>query len=586
MTRIRILPDTVINKIAAGEVVERPASVLKELMENALDAGATRVDVSVRKGGKDLLRVSDNGHGMDRDDCLLAVQRHATSKLGKADDLQDIRSFGFRGEALSSIAAVSRFLLRSSAGNRGTCVEIEAGKNLRVREEGCPKGTLAEVRNLFFNVPARRRFLKTDRTEMSHVQDAFVAAALSRDRAGFRLSVDGKELMHFYRGEDLLGRIRRVLGRGFADRGIPVKAETGGWRMRGWVGIPEVARTSRTAQRWFVNGRPVHSSFLGFVLSDAFGSLIPSGRYPAGILFLECPEGQVDVNVHPAKKEIRFASRDTVRRFVSKTVTETLRKADIRPSVPLAAPMQEAPPEAVRLVRETATQHRPEEPLSQGLLFKGTGSTNEQASAASPVESLEALRIIGTVMDLYVLAESAKGLAIIDQHAAHERVLFEEALAEVARNGVEKQALLAPSVIEMSSVESDILTQNLTAFEEAGFEIREFGRNAVAITAVPGYFRGDDPRSLVLDLLDDLRAGRQSLTDFQRRDTIIRKACRSSVMARDRLQREELESLLRRLSYCRQPYTCPHGRPTVVLLRAEELARRFGREGSVRGRSL
>ncbi|MDP8218001.1 MAG: DNA mismatch repair endonuclease MutL [Candidatus Theseobacter exili] len=589
MQRIHILPDGVINKIAAGEVVERPASVVKELLENAIDAGATRIIVEIKKGGKDLIRITDNGSGMMKEDCLLAIQRHATSKIEEVEDLVNIQTLGFRGEALASIASVSRFSLRTRCKDEeseaGTYIQMEGDKILEVREEGCPCGAIMEVRSLFFNVPARRKFLKTDRTEMASIMEVVSQVSLANLKTGFQLISDGKESRHFLPGETLTDRIRGLYGASFSSRGITMEVKKEDFELTGWLGKPETARTDRKGQHWFVNGRSVRSPFLSYALSEGYGTTIMQNRYPSAVVFFKLPGEEVDVNVHPAKKEIRFADTSSIRGFLIHSVRETLQKNDLVPHVTFPDETgfyreeKSSGLSRSELVRDATEQYL--KLNEENALPDHSGTAVAEESFQEQLDESRPLsfdRIIGVLADMYILVESQKGLIIIDQHAAHERVLYEQTVHEINNRGVETQALLMPPTIEMSYSEASLLEENIALIQEAGIILEDFGQNTFLVRAVPSSFQGSDIQRLVFEIVDALRHGRDlKESDTERQERIIRKICRSSVMARDRLKEEELLALLDSLVKCRQPHTCPHGRPTMIKLSGSELDKRFKR---------
>ena len=591
MSKIHILPDDVINKIAAGEVVERPASIVKELLENSLDAGATRISVEIKKGGKDLIRVSDNGAGMEKEDCLLAVQRHATSKIKTAADLINISSMGFRGEALASIAAVSRFSLvscsKNSVNGLGTRLQMEGSNVIEVSEYGCPSGTVIEVMGLFFNVPARRKFLKTDRTETSRITEVFTNAALSALDVGFKLVCDGKELFNFLPREGLADRVKVLFGASFSQKGIDIDFSKDDLKMSGWLGKPELARTDRNSQYWFVNKRPVKSPVLSFALSHGYGTTIMHNRYPVAVVFLEISGEQVDVNVHPSKKEIRFADVSEIKNFVINGVSKTLQKADLVPRVTFEHEISDYSSGSNNqashsdFVRE-ATQRYMEIKAREGELPQNHYVENQnlefyqQACNEEGPESF--VKVIGSLCNLFVLVEGNDGLIIIDQHAAHERVLYENAIRNLKERQVESQALLIPMTVELSFAEASVIRDHIDNIKEAGLLLEEFGQNDFLVREVPAYFKGNDAKKMVLDLIDTLRAGKDiKESDEDRMERIIRQVCRSSVMANDSLNDEELSALIESLKKCEQPNTCPHGRPTMINLPVKELEKRFKR---------
>jgi DNA mismatch repair protein MutL len=597
--RIHLLDEQVANQIAAGEVVERPASVVKELVENALDAGATRVDVEVEQAGKQMIRVTDDGWGMSRDDALLSLERHATSKVRTARDVLEVASMGFRGEAVPSIASVSQFRLRTAEHGvvGGTELSVNGGRIEWVRDTGCPAGTQVEVRRLFLNVPGRRKFLRSDDTELAHIEQLFRTFALAHPGVALRLIVDGRTVRELPATGDALRRVRDLCGEAFVSELVPVDSEHDGWRLRGWVGRAGVSRGSRSDEWWFVNRRPVDNRTLYHGLREAYQNALMKGRHPVAVLFLELPPSQVDVNVHPAKREVRFREDFRVRRLVVDTVGEALRARQASPLpvatapppvVPAPAPVPAAPdvvPEAdpaaavvppLQLIPEAPAAPEPEQralPLSLGRVTPVPAPAREVAAGGMR------LRVMGVVAETYVVAESERGLVLIDQHAAHERVMFERVLRQRLAGEAPSQRLLLPVTVELGPREAAALREWQGEMDAVGLIVREFGRNTFVVEAIPPFFRPERVRDTVRDVLDELRGtggetrARRGLSE----EIMCRIACRAAVKAHDRLGREELERLLEDLLACDLPYTCPHGRPTMILFGVEELERKFGR---------
>jgi DNA mismatch repair protein MutL len=611
--RIQLLPENVANQIAAGEVIERPASVLKELLENALDAGAKQIDVRTRGGGRSLVEVTDDGCGMNRDDALLCLERHATSKLRVTEDLHHLSSYGFRGEALPSIASVSKFALRTRepgalAGNE---VIVQGGKLVAVREAGLAPGTQVEVRSLFYNLPARRKFLRTERTELAHLQHTLLLAALSRPDVGFQMIHDDEPPVRWPAQQDLGRRIAAVFGAPWFRDLVPVAGADGDLRLSGFIGKPGISRATRQEQFLFVNHRPVESRTLHFALQEGYHNALMRGRYPVTVLFLTLdPEG-VDVNIHPAKREVRFHDDARVRFFLKQAIQQALQGFDAAPvSVPVGRVREEPPVYGVRTstpAPEPAVQletnflppeiPRPAAPppvraeaaprpaFVPAVPAPAPGRAPFQAApvaeGAEPGNRL-GLRLLGIVAHLYIVAESPEGLVLIDQHAAHERVMFERVLDRMRRREVESQRLLLPATVELPPREADFLTAQLDSLQAIGVGISAFGARAFLVDSLPPMIAHHDVPELIRTLVADLQE-EGGETRKERRlseEVVAKKACRLAVKANDRLSTAEGERLIADLLACALPYTCPHGRPTMIQITRGELEKKFGRVGT------
>jgi DNA mismatch repair protein MutL len=595
VNRIRLLPEQVANQIAAGEMVERPASVVKELVENSLDAGAARVAVAVRNGGRSVVRVTDDGIGMSRDDALLALERHATSKIARAEDLHSIRSLGFRGEALPSIAAVSRFTLttRERGALGGTQIEVAGGRILSVQDVGAAQGTSVEARNLFFNLPARRKFLRSVPTETAHVEHIVTLCALAHPAVALQLVVDDRPVFDLAPAAQLADRLRELHGRQLCEQLAPVEWEQdigGGGdsarvRVHGFIGRAGVSRSDRRQQAVFVNGRPVDSRAINFALLEGYHTALMKGQYPITFLFIEIDPLLVDVNIHPAKREVRFRDERSVREAVSAAVRRALQApgglarpiAAGLPATATAAPAGPAPraePPPLRLRSEPVATASPQPLLSQLQPVTPAGA------AAAEIHTAEqgAWRILGAVGELYVVAESPEGLVLIDQHAAHERVLFEKMLKQLEAEAAPSQKLLIPLTLELEARDAVFLAGNLKTLQRLGIGISEFGEKTFLVDALPPYFPTGDLGQTFRRILDELRqVGEQIHARRLSQDRIATTVCRHAVKARDPLTGAELLALLEQLHRCELPYTCPHGRPTMIQISYAELEKKFGR---------
>lgn len=589
MTRerhIQLLPDHVANKIAAGEVVDRPASVVKELLENGLDAEATQLTVEVTAGGRKVIAVSDNGFGMNRDDALLCVERHATSKIRDADDIERVSTLGFRGEALAAISTVSHFTLstRQADALGGTEVVLSGGKVQEVRDVGCPAGTAVHVRHLFFNVPARRKFLRSEQTELAHVRQTFLVYALSRPAIGFRLVADGREVYRLAAGATVEDRLRELFGPDLLRSLRPVEHRSEGMTLTGYVGLPGASRSDRAEQFIFINRRPAGAPLLNYALSEAYHTLLPRGRYPVVYLYLEMDPSLVDVNVHPAKKEVRFRRPSDVRDMLINSIRKAL-SPTAGPAMPAAAgavppPEPQLAIEGMPAARTFSYPRLPMVPADPGsgtgaLLEAVPGAGEEKASAASPWSWC---RVIGQVGGLYVVLETEDGVVLMDPHAAHERLLYERYMKEVGGDRVASQGLLTPETVELSPGDAQRVRDNLPLLKKMGFGLSEFGGDAFMVDALPICLGAASGAALLGEVAQTLeQAGARGGTERWAEEHIAQGACKAAVKARDRLTLDEIEQLVVDLARAEMPYTCPHGRPTIVFTSFDELRRKFGR---------
>ena len=577
--RIRLLAEVVANRIAAGEVVERPASVVKELVENSLDAGAKKVEVSVERGGRSLIRVTDDGHGMGPEDALLALERHATSKIRDAADLLGIRTFGFRGEALPSIASVSRFTLKTKEADslEGTEVVIDGGKIIRAGQTGCPNGTSIEVKQLFAHVPGRRKFLRTEETEWGHIEQGIRLTALARPDVSWVLRRDGAVFWQDSARSGLEERLTAVFGKEWKSSVLPLEVEDGGMRLKGYIGRPGVSRATRAEQILFVNGRPIQSMSLNAALLEGYHNALMRGRFPVAVLFLEMDPAGVDVNVHPAKREVRFRQDGDVRRFVSGAVAEVLRGGAVGP-----LPMPMGISTGVGGVSTThSTSNQPSPLISANL---ATPALVEK-SLGLEVETTPGIpagwRYLGVVDHLYLVVEKDGGVVLIDQHAAHERILFEQLLKQVAREEVSGQRLLYPVTVEFPPVQAQFLKNRMEDLGKVGLGISPMGGNSFLIDALPPRIKTLAVEDFIRGVVADLETGGAGTRQDRKlsEEVIAKTVCRHAIKANDRLTEQEGVRLLADLLACELPYTCPHGRPTMILLSKAELERKFGRTG-------
>ncbi len=598
MAKVRILPDRVANQIAAGEVIERPAAVVKELIENALDAGATRIAVEFRQGGRALMRVEDNGHGMGRDDALLAIERHATSKITEAGDLDQLVSYGFRGEALPSIASVSRFTLqtRTPEDPAGTEVLINGGRLLHVRDCGRAPGTSIEVAHLFNSLPARRKFLKTDATEAAHIIHCVRLYALACPATAFTLVEDGRIVFRSPECRTLADRVGEIFGRELAALAVPIAAEEPGLRLEGVVGRPGVGRPTRHEMLVFVNGRPVDSRTLNYALIESYHESVPRGRYPLAFVFLRCDPAAVDVNVHPAKREVRFRSEPQVRGFVIRSVLSRLRELAEPPAaaaVPSAGNLPAADPAPASAAAVASVPARiapvafahptvPESPAARFAL-PSAGASTSAPSAPGPLAAPEAVprvapswRYVGVAHGSYVLFETPAGLVLLDRRAAHERVWYERLRGQFQAGEVPSQRLLLPQPVELDAIAAAMLLDRTAFLGRHAFEVAEFGRNFFRIEAIPAWMEPADAEPFLREFLGACRDGRLPHDELGlAREELARLAVAKAVRLPAATGETEVRGLLAELFATPSPMTSPSGRPTYIELNHGELARRF-----------
>jgi DNA mismatch repair protein MutL len=620
MTNIKVLPENLINQIAAGEVVERPASVVKELVENSLDAGATRMIIEVNGGGGEYIRITDDGCGMDAEDAALAFERHATSKISSGKDLLDIRTMGFRGEAIASIASVSYFSLQTKKKGEleGTLIISEGGKIVKNKQLGCPAGTQIEVRQLFYNTPARKNYLKNDATEYGHILDTLTGIALAFPQVAFKLMHDGKVVFDLPQTEDLLSRIRMLLGKSVADELIPVFNGHSKMQLSGFIGKPSIARSNRKSQRLFVNNREVSSHVLSYAVKQSFYSLIPKEKHPTFILFLNLDPELVDVNVHPRKSEVRFTNEKEIFSIFNRACKSALEKYVLTPGFS-EGPAEEDVKESVQdSVLHANREHQPlmkvedtvevEIPVAKGshiqidqpkTSYGGSGRyfsgivqeqpDEETVEGGEDVKQMETpfteregdpeIIPLAQFKNSYILCSQGEDFVIMDQHAAHERIRYTEILEDFEAKKKSVQPLLTPEQLELSHQEAALLEEHKDLLAEMGFEIEPFGGGTFSVFAVPGYLVKEDIKGTVMGLIDDI-SNNAVKGDIQTRKerALTYAACRSAVKFGDPLSKEEMESLCKKLQELDLPYTCPHGRPTMIKMTPAELEKKFGRD--------
>ncbi len=655
MGDIRILSEQLRNQIAAGEVVERPASVAKELLENSLDADAKRIVLEIAVGGTELIRVTDDGNGMDKEDAELALERHATSKIEVEEDLHRIRTRGFRGEALASIASVSQFCLKTKRRGEVEGYELvcDGGEIKKFEVVGCPEGTQVEVKNLFFNTPARKKYLKTTATEYQQILAIVTQLALVNPGVSFSLIKDGRQIFDVPATAELSERIQALLGRSVGEALIPVFFGGADIQLEGFVGHPRISRKSRKGQYLFVNGRPVQNSAMSYMVKDAFGSLLMDGKQPFFVICLEISPELVDVNVHPRKTEVRFVDQREVNRVVRRACLAALDTNLLRPQIAKGMSEDEILPQGVTgeqeamtlsthdfgptkrslmgdvdpvtgvigeanggaVDRNRSTFHPSGEktnavaqisstPLHQG--FEGQVERQPPSPASNAVapnpstidvsQNIQADQSIGRpharlednlsmkpivqVANSYIVAQNADGLVLIDQHAAHERVLFAKFEEAWEKRPLASQPMLMPLNIELSHQEISVLEENIEVFQKLGFEIEAFGGNTFALGAIPADARKVNVEKLIMGILDDLTNERKPKTAEERKIKILEyMACRTAIKFGDPLTHEEMVGLIKEMDKTEGIVTCPHGRPTMLPLTFGDLEKMFGRRG-------
>ena len=637
MGKIKILSADVANKIAAGEVVERPASVVKELIENAVDAGSTSIRVEIRAGGKRLIHVSDNGIGMEREDALLALERHATSKVNRIEDLECIQTFGFRGEALASIASVSQFelLTRTADALEGTKVSVDGGVFRSVQESGCSPGTHMSINNLFYNVPARLKFLKTDTTEMNHVTNQVTWAALAHPNIHFSLTHNGRSILDVRACDSHLERIRLLYGKEFAENLIEFTEDLPDLKVYGLLGKPEFTKPNREYQLFFLNQRPIRSRIIGAALTEALDAMVAKGRQPVALLFLTLDPETVDVNVHPAKIEVRFRNERTIYSGIVRILRNAVHKAKYIPKVETHVEPMESEEDAE--TRDTSLSGRISTPGSPPVTGKGrhtptgrgqrattpiartqrtatppvptqetentehapeTIDTSEVQAPSTPAEivvqppqqeipdgvnlsllDFENVQLKTNLFKTYIVAEAENKIFFIDQHVAAERVLYERFVNQMQAEGIPVQGLLLPVTLEATPQQLSTLKIHGDIFEKLGFDLEEFGGNTILIRAIPSPLPTRVAAQTITDLLDKLPEAPHTEVQLPEAidDALITLACKSAVKAGDTLDTKEMMNLIKELSQAKLPFNCPHSRPIIVEMGRDELERRFHR---------
>ncbi|MBT3337285.1 MAG: DNA mismatch repair endonuclease MutL [Anaerolineae bacterium] len=589
---IKILSPELASQIAAGEVVERPASVVKELVENSLDAGATSITITIEEAGRRLIEIADDGHGIPTAEVPLAVERHATSKLHSADDLFRIGTLGFRGEALASIGSVARLTLTSRTENADAAVQmlVEGGISAPPQQVGAPRGTVVRVENLFYNVPARLKFLKKDVTERRRIDALLTRYALAYPDVRFKLIQNGQAKLQTSGNGDRRAILATLYGVDVAKQLLEVSALEEGVRLSGFISPTSLTRSNRSEITFFINGRWVQDISLSTALIRAYHTLLMVGRYPLAALFLDLEPASVDVNVHPTKAEVRFRDPNQIFSFVQRSVRKAILAYTPVPQMGISPPALWTEKPARQSGIDLAWQFAGDADSEQLPVNSGPSSVNSEQvvddtqrstpDSQFPSIKMPLLRLVGQIGSVYIVAEGPDGLYLIDQHAAHERVLFERLLAQREANSLSSQALLQPEVVQLPPAQATLLEEQLPVLQKFGFEVAPFGPNTFQIRAMPTLFSGSNPAAALRVLVEDFEGDETPLQNKLEERIAARVCKRMAVKGGQTLSSAEQVSLLRDLENCNSPRTCPHGRPTMIHLSVDMLERQFGRTGA------
>ena len=590
MSIIKILTENLVNQIAAGEVIERPASVVKELVENSIDAGSTIIVLEVKNAGKTLIKVTDNGSGMTKEDLELALKRHATSKISKESDLWNISTMGFRGEALPSISSVSQFTIRSRTKEdlSGTEINCDGGEIIKIKDVGMNIGTCAIVHSLFFNTPARQKYLKQDSTELSHITALINTIALAHPEIAFKLIHNERIIFDLPKSTNLISRISDIFGKATSDAMVPVFYGGSEFKIDGFVGKPVLSRSTSQHQYFFVNKRPIQHFLLANTIREAFHSMLMENKKQVFIVNINIDPSLVDVNVHPRKLEVRFADQQTLIKVIYSAVKSTLEKTDLTPMAFTESKRYMSdnfPKNITHGSFESPTERfagkNPPSIIQNALSFtKNFLQDRELKSLKQTDENSHAsMKSITQISNSYIVAESDEGLVLIDQHAAHERIRYEELMNQYENEKKSIQPLLVPMQIEFTDQEAITIEDNIGIFTVLGFDIENFGGKTFIINSVPNFLSGEDVEQVIKGVLDDI-LNEKFPTKFQgKSEALIHYiACRSAIKFGQKLSLPEMQALIIKLENVKRPYTCPHGRPTMIKLTLSELEKMFGRK--------
>jgi DNA mismatch repair protein MutL len=605
MSKIKVLDNITIQKIAAGEVIERPASIVKELIENSLDANADHITIEIKNGGKTYIRVTDNGDGIVGDDLSLAFMRHSTSKLSTAEDLYRIKSLGFRGEALASISHVSRVevMTKTEDALGGINAIIEEGKILSQESIGCPKGTTMIVKDLFYNIPVRKEFLKSDLAESNQISDIVYKVALGNPKTSFKFIRDNRVVLNTSKNNNMESHVYSILGKDFSSNLTKIDFEDEGIHVYGYISNNKLYRSNRSHQYIYVNGRYVSNKSLSNVIENHYRSTIPLNRFPCFIIFMDLDPGSIDVNIHPTKQEIKFANEAEIMEVVNKGIKEALYPSLSIPSMSLKNNVevdkkQDTPPLLVvdsdlgidtniivkDFTNKIIYEEKDKPKIIESNLFedneiisyepiKEEEAYNEKASDIKDI--LSKIRPIGIVFNTYILSvdDLNQSLYFIDQHAAHERVMYEKYLEEFRTENIVTQNLLAPEIIDLTNMEKINVMENLDIFRDLGFDVEEFGNNSIAIRAVPFVFGMPRIKDLFYEILDNINSVKSNYDT--KLEKIMKIACTKAVKGGDHMNKIEINSLIEQLKLCDNPHSCPHGRPTVLEMTKRDIEKSF-----------
>jgi DNA mismatch repair protein MutL len=592
MNKVHRLDEGTVTKIAAGEVIERPASVVKELVENSIDSGATRIEIEIKNGGRQLIKVTDNGQGMDREDAVLAIERHTTSKIVESDDLWKIKTLGFRGEALPSIAAVSIFEIVTKTANNelGTLVEVRGGFLQKVKDVGAPDGTTIKAQELFFNTPARFKYLKTIPTEAGYINEIIARLALGYPEISFRLQHGEYELLFTPGNGDLYETVVAIFGKDIAKEMILVSYEESTFKITGYIGKPSIARNNRNYEVFFVNRRYFHSRTLSAGVEKAFHTLLPIARYPFVILYVEIAPDLVDINAHPTKMEVRFSNDADLFKAAYNSIRKTLKDSCllsewIAPEEDFTAVVipenRPIPEPAAKTMEITYQEMKPVSEVQEQISVISEQLTAEmdyqvnEASVKTIFNDKSYYVFPKALLNTYIIAQDEKGLLFMDQHAAHERILFEQYMNKT-NEFLGTQALLIPETVNLNHAQYKVVSDRLSAFTDLGFELEAFGGQTIIVRGVPLTLINMNYCQIIIDFADQYINFETFKDPSEIKESFITTmACRTAIKAGDNLNLLEMESLVKDLFRCDNPYTCPHGRPTVFRMNYEELAKKF-----------
>ena len=592
MGKVHVLDEVLINKIAAGEVIERPAAVVKELIENSIDAGADQITITIGEGGKSYIKVHDNGCGMAKEDVVMSIQRHATSKIEQSDDLFAINTLGFRGEALASIAAVSRMriITRNKESEEGTQIDVEGFKIRSIKEIACPNGTIVEVSSLFYNTPARKKYMKAISSEHNAIVDIVTRYGLAYKNIFFKLYHGKKLVLNCPKTPNMLNNIVSIYGSALGKNLLKLNYKSKDLKLKGYISKPSMTRGDKSQQSIFLNGRYIKNKAISRALYDGYHSLLFTGRHPIAVLFIDVDVTKVDVNVHPTKDIVRIENEDRIYNDIKHAIRSVLESANLIPSAGINfnpnvkatkrydfAKDQQTVLEAKEVpaavyAKDSAVEVGVRDVEQSDIQVKDVG-TKETKS-----ERIGAYRILGQLNRTYIIAENPAGALLIDQHAAEERVNYEILMEEYRHKGIKVQQLVKPKIVELAPAESNVIKANLELLRKAGFEFEEYGSNSFRVRTIPAIF-GRFYDELITGLIKELDSISTKKIESIKEEKIIRFACRKSIKAGKELTLHEMENLMRRLEKTRQPFSCPHGRPTMISITIGELEKKFKRVG-------